>query len=374
MNVMIGYPTETDADLDESIRFVEANRRNLHEIRITAPTLLVQPGTPLANVPHRFGLQDTDHEKWLGADGRNDYAARVGRFKRFCARMIELGDVRVAINRRIIKTPESLDQLVRECLEGVPEKRSESGIRQLRRKVDSLGHWAHAYDLGGLRTRPDDLPGPLWARLAPVFPKELTGKSVLDAGCGDGWFALKAKSLGARSVLAIETNVDCIARAEFARETLGVGGVAFRYGNLCGLKGEGHYDVGLLIDVFQDLDDPVEGLRRVAVESSEIYLTTYLDLRREEPALSWALDHPDHEFLSRVCRPIWLPTQGFIKKAFGPLGFAAVEELDRLAVTKDLAHVILRASMAQPVQRADCRWGDVVRDTADSALREGAAR
>lgn len=67
-------------------------------------------------------------------------------------------------------------------------------------RVDALGYWYHKIDLGGIVT-----PG--WAPLcvdAYQFPKDLTGKRVLDVGAFDGFWTFEALKRGAKEVLAID--------------------------------------------------------------------------------------------------------------------------------------------------------------------------
>jgi radical SAM superfamily enzyme YgiQ (UPF0313 family) len=120
-NILIGLPTETREEFRESIRFVEENAANIWEIRLTAPTLLVQAGTPLANSPARFNLKDKTHEKWESIEGGNDYLERVRRFEEFCASALTLSGPRLAVNRRIIKNAAGVKKLVEECRRGVTE-------------------------------------------------------------------------------------------------------------------------------------------------------------------------------------------------------------------------------------------------------------
>lgn len=120
INVLIGLPTETREDFEQSIRFVQENAANIWEIRLTAPTVLIPPGTPFANNPERFNIRRLDHEKWTTLDGENDYAERVRRFEEFCLRMLDFPQIRLAVNRRIMKTPANVRRLVEECRAGIP--------------------------------------------------------------------------------------------------------------------------------------------------------------------------------------------------------------------------------------------------------------
>ncbi|MCX5796125.1 MAG: radical SAM protein [Elusimicrobia bacterium] len=115
VNVMIGLPAETRQDLQETIAFVERNASNIWEVRLTAPTTHIPPGTPLDTAPGRFNLKSSHPEKWETEDGSNDYPERVRRFEEFCRRMLDVPGMKLAVNRRVIKSRDGIDKLVAEC-------------------------------------------------------------------------------------------------------------------------------------------------------------------------------------------------------------------------------------------------------------------
>jgi tetratricopeptide (TPR) repeat protein len=119
MNVLLGFPTETEQDFQESLDFIALNKENLHEVRITFPTLHVAPGSAMSSVPSRFNLADTHDDKWVSRDGANDYVGRIGRFERLCRRMVDL-NVTLAVNRRPVKTQAAVTNLVKELLPAAP--------------------------------------------------------------------------------------------------------------------------------------------------------------------------------------------------------------------------------------------------------------
>ena len=144
MNILLGFPTETEQDFQESLDFIELNKENLFEVRITFPTLHVAPGSVLSAAPQRFDLADTHDDKWVSRDGVNDYVERIKRFERLCRRMVEL-NVTLAVNRRIVKTQAAVTNLVKELLPDTParqvrppvETERERGMRELRELTSS---------------------------------------------------------------------------------------------------------------------------------------------------------------------------------------------------------------------------------------------
>ena len=121
VNILIGIPGETHEDFLESIRFIENNAGNISDVRLTSPTVQLQPGTPLSLNPLRFGIGTKERETWSSLDGSNDYAERVGRFEAFCLRMLNIPNMRLAVNRRIVKNASQVRHLVEECRKGLVE-------------------------------------------------------------------------------------------------------------------------------------------------------------------------------------------------------------------------------------------------------------
>ncbi|MBI3547460.1 MAG: radical SAM protein [Elusimicrobia bacterium] len=120
VNVIVGFPTETEADFLETLGFIERNRGNIFEIRVTMPTLRVGRGSLMALAPKRYGIADVHEDRWTASEG-GGYAERVDRFRRLCERMVELG-VRLAVNRRIVKNAASVRHLLEELAAPEPPR------------------------------------------------------------------------------------------------------------------------------------------------------------------------------------------------------------------------------------------------------------
>ncbi len=95
--MMIGYPTETEADFQETLLLLErlAKMKNVCDVNVNNPTRIL-PGSPLGDDPDHFGIQYTQliEDKDFTANwwyGDNDYATRIERFYRFHHKMIEVG-------------------------------------------------------------------------------------------------------------------------------------------------------------------------------------------------------------------------------------------------------------------------------------------
>jgi len=150
-----------------------------------------------------------------------------------------------------------------------------SGAQQeaVKRKVAELGPWFHNFQIAeGIWTNPESGPGPhypdtRWKLIEPLLP-DLGGKSVLDIGCSSGFFSLKLKELGARSVLGVDDGEQpkAIEQARFAAETLGLE-VDFQIRSAYKVAELGQqFDVILFMGVLYHLRHPLlalEALRQV---------------------------------------------------------------------------------------------------------------
>jgi len=85
-----------------------------------------------------------------------------------------------------------------------------AGYSQLRRSVDGLDG------------------APEWPTIVSMLP-DITGKRVVDLGCGFGWFCRWAREAGAASVLGLDVSANMLARA---RETTSDAAVTYRQADL----------------------------------------------------------------------------------------------------------------------------------------------
>jgi tRNA (mo5U34)-methyltransferase len=154
--------------------------------------------------------------------------------------------------------------------------------------------WGHKIDLGdGVVTPGYYQHTAAYASSYFGMPDDLSGKTVLDIGCGDGLFSFEAERRGG-IVTAIDTSRVqdlCIGKSpdwprgfQFAKRILG-SRVEFREQDLYALDGREQWDVVLFYGVLYHLDRPVEGLARLADATREIALveTAYCENRGEDP-------------------------------------------------------------------------------------------
>lgn len=180
--------------------------------------------------------------------------------------------------------------------------------RRLRERVEAVPFWWHSIDLGhGVVTSGHKRHDALRAELATLALPDLTGKSVLDIGGWDGFFAFEAERRGAARVAVVDHYMwamdvpgqqaywrGCMAagveprpyhETEFwhpdtlpgkrgfdvAREALGsdVEAVAVDF-MTCDLEALGSWDVVLYLGVLYHMQDPLGALRRVAAVTREL--------------------------------------------------------------------------------------------------------
>ncbi len=180
--------------------------------------------------------------------------------------------------------------------------------RRLQRKVDAVPFWWHSIDLGhGVVTPGHKSAAALEAELEQMQLPDLRGKSVLDIGGWDGYFAFEAERRGAARVAVVDHymwSMDspgqqaywrrCMAEGvtprpyhetefwhpdtlpgkqgfDLAREALGSSAepivADFMTTDLAAL---GTWDVVLYLGVLYHMEEPLRALRRVATVTREL--------------------------------------------------------------------------------------------------------
>ncbi len=108
------------------------------------------------------------------------------------------------------------------------------------------------------------------------LPADLTGRRILDAGCGTGAFAIEAARRGA-DVVAIDLSPTLVNLArERLPESLGPGSIDFRSGDMLD-PALGHFDHVVAMDsvIHYGTDDAVASLSRLAERTSASILFTF---------------------------------------------------------------------------------------------------
>lgn len=160
--------------------------------------------------------------------------------------------------------------------------------------ADAFGRAAKTYDQHAQFQRDVGL------QLLDKMPKDLTGKTVLDLGCGTGYFSLELIKRGA-SVVCFDLSQQML---DFAKQRCGVG-TTYLQGDAEALPFDNHsidYAFSsLALQWCSDLSVPLRELRRVIKPQGAVYFSTLLDGSLFELKQAWSkIDSYQHvnDFIS----------------------------------------------------------------------------
>ncbi len=100
INIMTGFPTESHSDFKETLKFIEKNRENIDEIRLTYNGCRVCEESYLYKNHEKFGITALDTDKWVSNDGTNTYEERTRRAEEVCELALSLG-IELRFNGRL---------------------------------------------------------------------------------------------------------------------------------------------------------------------------------------------------------------------------------------------------------------------------------
>jgi tRNA (mo5U34)-methyltransferase len=108
----------------------------------------------------------------------------------------------------------------------IPSANQAVAHAELANRIAVLGEWFHNINLNGIQTAPNhflgDFPQVKWKEIAPIFPKNLRGASVLDLGCNAGFYSIEMKKRGAGRVLGVDVDDRYLDQGRFAASVLGL--------------------------------------------------------------------------------------------------------------------------------------------------------
>jgi hypothetical protein len=90
LNLMFGFPGETEADFQATLDFLTANARFVDEVNPSDAFTAIIPGTELYARAADFGVTELANA-WLWEAEGNDFAVRLDRFERLCRHVARLG-------------------------------------------------------------------------------------------------------------------------------------------------------------------------------------------------------------------------------------------------------------------------------------------
>lgn len=154
-------------------------------------------------------------------------------------------------------------------------------IEECERRIDELNAklgWYQNINLkNGLHTKKKsvwgedlDHPRQRWESVAPGFPIDFTGKSVLDVGCNAGFFSFVAADRGARDIVALDYNEGYVEQAKFCNEVRG-DNIDFRVGNVHDIGSLGRkFDITLCIGLLYHVPDIMGAITRIGQVTKEL--------------------------------------------------------------------------------------------------------
>lgn len=90
LNLMFGFPGETEADFQATLDFLMENARYIDEVNPSDAFTAIIPGTELYERAADFGVTEL-HNAWFWEAAGNDFAIRLDRFERLCRHVKVLG-------------------------------------------------------------------------------------------------------------------------------------------------------------------------------------------------------------------------------------------------------------------------------------------
>lgn len=210
---------------------------------------------------------------------------------------------------------------------------------QLERKISEFGAiqpWNHNFHLGdGVQTRPGAQHSHgknevKWRRIEPLLrTMELSGKRVLDIGCNEGFFSLRAAEMGAR-VVGLDVDVNRIAKAEFVRSATEADGVAFDVTDIYSEKFASlpKFDLCLCMGFLHRVPDPYSAVSRLA-EKTDLIVFEWKALKfgpHDEPFAYFsrkAIDQADY-----FGTEYWLLSYAALQSMLRRLGFEFFHRVD----------------------------------------------
>ena len=162
------------------------------------------------------------------------------------------------------------------------------------------------------------------------FPENLSGRSVLDIGCSEGFFLLEAERRGAARIVGMDSAAGITEKVDLLRELTG-SDIEFRPSTVYDLSiaPAESFDLVIFLSVFQHLDHPYRALDLISAATGitaimEIPIAVSLEDDEAFQAEPYAITRR-----SPKGRRIFLPNEALLSEMLSDAGFAAIDRLVR---------------------------------------------
>lgn len=211
-------------------------------------------------------------------------------------------------------------------------------------KISSVQRWRHRIPLPNGTVTPGSQN--MLAQLPLIcLPEDLSGKTVLDIGCSDGFFSFECEKRGASRVLAVDdfssVYIDSPAGFQVAHEILG-SKVEYLEADLFSLNSEeiGQFDLVLFLGVLYHLKHPLLALERIAnLCKGQLIVETLISKHPKgllsrlyslvtgfEPSRSW-MEFYENDQINKDPTTWWAPTISCVESMLRAVGFCGVKTL-----------------------------------------------
>ena len=156
------------------------------------------------------------------------------------------------------------------------------------------------------------------------LPADLSGKTVLDIGCNEGFFSFDAERRGAKKVVAIDKSSDARDKFHLIKELMH-SKVEFRFADLLELNPDelGKFDIVFFLSVFHHLRYPFQVLDRIFELTREYAIMEFVEAVPEEDLGQSVLVRK----LSKKGHLHILPTRQFTIEMLTRAGYSKIEIL-----------------------------------------------
>jgi len=195
--------------------------------------------------------------------------------------------------------------------------------KKLLEELSNLGPWYHEIDLGhGIKTEAMANvaynPEKRWKLMEPHIPKDLTGKTVIDLACNDGYFSIQMKKRGAKRVVGVDNREENLKKCDFLCRwfDVEVETILADVQTYC-LTTDERFDYVFCLGLFYHLKYPVLVLDRIAeMTKSRLFFQT---IRIDGPKVSNFIPKDDYTGVNKfneINDEKEFPKMFFIEKKF----------------------------------------------------------